>query len=168
MGFSRQAYWSGLPFPFPGDLLNPGIKPLSPALAGRFVTTQPLWKPHTQDIDRKPKLSLEPWLWEAFKKCLSGAALVTHYKEPASQCRWHGFDPWSRKTLHATEQRSPSTTTVEPLLQSPDLQYLSARRRPCPAGREATPKRSLSPAAREWALSGSEDPHSQDKNKKVI
>ena len=32
MGFSRQEYWSGLPFLFPGYLLNPGIKPASPAL----------------------------------------------------------------------------------------------------------------------------------------
>ena len=32
MGFSRQEYWSGLPFPSPGDLPDPGIKPWSPAL----------------------------------------------------------------------------------------------------------------------------------------
>ena len=32
MGFSRQQYWSGLPFPSPGDLPNPGIEPGSPAL----------------------------------------------------------------------------------------------------------------------------------------
>ena len=32
MGFSRQEYWSGLPFPSPGDLPNPGIEPESPAL----------------------------------------------------------------------------------------------------------------------------------------
>ena len=32
MGFSRQQYWSGLPFPSPGDLSNPGIEPRSPAL----------------------------------------------------------------------------------------------------------------------------------------
>ena len=32
MGFSRQEYWSGLPFPSPGDLLDPGIEPTSPAL----------------------------------------------------------------------------------------------------------------------------------------
>ena len=32
MGFSRQEYWSGLPFPSPGDLPDPGIKPISPAL----------------------------------------------------------------------------------------------------------------------------------------
>ena len=36
MGFPRQECWSGLPFPSPGDLLDPGIKPESSALAGRF------------------------------------------------------------------------------------------------------------------------------------
>ena len=47
MGFSKQEYWSGLPFPPPGDLPDPGIEPTSPvplALAGRFVTTKPLGK----------------------------------------------------------------------------------------------------------------------------
>ena len=42
MGFSRQEYWSGLPYPPPGDLPNPGIEPaslMSPALAGGFFTT---------------------------------------------------------------------------------------------------------------------------------
>ena len=39
MEFSRQEYWSGLPFPSPGDLSDPGIKPMSPALAGGFLTT---------------------------------------------------------------------------------------------------------------------------------
>jgi len=34
MGLSRQEYWSGLPFPSPGDLPSPGIKPVSSALAG--------------------------------------------------------------------------------------------------------------------------------------
>ena len=41
MGFSRQEYWSGLPFPSPGDLPNSGTGPVSPALAGGFFTTQP-------------------------------------------------------------------------------------------------------------------------------
>ena len=40
-GSSVQEYWSGLPVPFPGDLPNPGIKPMSPALASRFFTTEP-------------------------------------------------------------------------------------------------------------------------------
>ena len=41
MGFHRQEYWSGLPFCPPGDLPNPGIKPVSPSLAGGFFTTEP-------------------------------------------------------------------------------------------------------------------------------
>ena len=40
MGFSRQEYWGGLPFPIPGNLPNPGVKPKSPALAGGFFTTE--------------------------------------------------------------------------------------------------------------------------------
>ena len=48
VGFSRQEYWSGLPFLFPGDLPDPGIKPMSPvspAMAGRYFTTEPPGKP---------------------------------------------------------------------------------------------------------------------------
>ena len=41
MGFPRQEYWSGLPFPNPGDLLDPGIKPASPALAEGLFSTEP-------------------------------------------------------------------------------------------------------------------------------
>ena len=40
MGFSRQEYWSGLPFPSPGDLLDPGIKPRSPALQADSLLTE--------------------------------------------------------------------------------------------------------------------------------
>ena len=49
MGFPRQEYWSGLPFPFPGDLPDPGIEPESFALAGRFFTTEPQGKPVQYD-----------------------------------------------------------------------------------------------------------------------
>ena len=41
MGFYRQGYWSGLPFPSPGDLSDPGIEPRSPALQGRLSTSEP-------------------------------------------------------------------------------------------------------------------------------
>ena len=46
MGFSRQEYWSGLLCPPPGDLLDPGIKPVSlrPELAGGFFTTSATWE----------------------------------------------------------------------------------------------------------------------------
>ena len=45
MVFPRQKYWSGLPFPSPGDLPDPGIEPTSPALAGGFFTTEPPGNP---------------------------------------------------------------------------------------------------------------------------
>ena len=45
MEFSRQGYWSGLPFPSPGDLPNPGIKPRSPALQADALPSEPLGKP---------------------------------------------------------------------------------------------------------------------------
>ena len=41
MGFSRQEYWSGLPFPSPGDLPDPGIEPGSPALRADALTSEP-------------------------------------------------------------------------------------------------------------------------------
>ena len=41
MGFSRQEYWSGLPFPSPGDLPNPGMEPGSPALEADALTSEP-------------------------------------------------------------------------------------------------------------------------------
>ena len=47
IGFPRQEYQSGLPFPPPGDLADPGIEPASPALAGRFFTTVPPGKSHS-------------------------------------------------------------------------------------------------------------------------
>ena len=59
MGFPRQEYWSGLSFPPPGELPNPGIKPespVSPALQVDSLSTEPLGKPQ---IDLKKKKSSE-------------------------------------------------------------------------------------------------------------
>ena len=41
MGFSRQEHWSGLPFPSPGDLSDPGIEPGSPASEADALTSEP-------------------------------------------------------------------------------------------------------------------------------
>jgi len=51
MGFSRREHWSGLPFPSPGDLPSPTIKPMSPAVAGRFFTTELPGKPNYMHTD---------------------------------------------------------------------------------------------------------------------
>ena len=57
MGFPRQDDWIGLACPSPGDLPDPGIKPSSPALAGRFFTTEPPGKSQTS-TDRTSNLRL--------------------------------------------------------------------------------------------------------------
>ena len=62
MGFSRQEYLSGLPFPSPGHLLDLGIKPMSPALAGRFLTTEPPGKASASKLmSRRMLISLKTY-----------------------------------------------------------------------------------------------------------
>ena len=69
MGFSRQEYWSGLPFPPPGDLPNPGIKstsPVSPALQVDSLLTEP-WGKLTADEHRRlrqDRAQVLPLLWD--------------------------------------------------------------------------------------------------------
>ena len=49
MGFSRQEYWNGLPFPSPGNLPSPGVKPGSPALEADSLPSEPPGKPQYKD-----------------------------------------------------------------------------------------------------------------------
>ena len=53
MGFSRHEYWSGLPFPPPVDLPNPGVEHESPASAGRFFTTGAIWEAERKEQKHK-------------------------------------------------------------------------------------------------------------------
>ena len=65
MEISRQDYWTGLPFPSPGDLPDPGIKPMSPessALASGFFTIEPPVKPNTQTAAAAKSLQSCPTL----------------------------------------------------------------------------------------------------------
>ena len=57
MGFSRQEYWSRLPFPSPGDLPDPGIEPWSPAFQADTLTSEPRGKNHSVMSD-----SATPWI----------------------------------------------------------------------------------------------------------
>ena len=69
MGVSRQEYWSGLPFPSPGDLPDLGIKPTSlasPALAGEFFTNCTTWE--AQHICFPP----DEWMGEKSSQRISG------------------------------------------------------------------------------------------------
>ena len=73
MGFSKQEYWSGLPFPPPRESSWPrhrSTSPVSPALAGRFFTTEPPGKPIT---DRSPMIII--YLWDN-RVCFDGFGVV--------------------------------------------------------------------------------------------
>ena len=50
MEFSRPEYWSGQPFPSPGDLPNPGIEPSSPALQVNYLLAEPQGKPKNTGV----------------------------------------------------------------------------------------------------------------------
>ena len=63
MGFPREEYWSRWPFPFLGDLPNPGIKPLSLALAGGFFTPEPPGKPQNLGAFKNKYVLLIVILW---------------------------------------------------------------------------------------------------------
>ena len=71
--FFRQEYWSGFPFPPPGDLPDPGIKPaspVSPAVAGGFLTTE---------LPGKPMVSLNaPKLVKVYRKSIITSTKCAH------------------------------------------------------------------------------------------
>ena len=80
----RQEYWSGLPFPSPGDLHDPGIELESPTLASRFFSTEPPGQP-PQHTYNPPNLvsgianSLQPWL-STCKSALWGSSSLLNSK----------------------------------------------------------------------------------------
>ena len=63
MGFSRKEYWSGLPFPPPGDLPNPGIELRSPALQAEALTSEPPGKPSIKQWELTQRKPLEYKTW---------------------------------------------------------------------------------------------------------
>ena len=96
MGFSRQEYWSRLPFPSPGDLPNSGIKPRSPAYAGRCFNlwatkgTNTIREVPTSRNNHLPKASLPTAITLGLWGWLSS-------KEFTCKCRRCRFDPWVGK-----------------------------------------------------------------------
>ena len=94
MGFSRQEYWSGLPFPSPGDLPDPGIEPGSPALEAEALTSEPPGKP------RKHYFINTVWLdgiIDSVDRSLSKLQETVKDREA-----WHS--PWGRKESDTTER----------------------------------------------------------------
>ena len=82
MGFSRQEYWRGLPFPTSGDLLQPGIEPISrgsPTLAGGCFTTVHLWTP-----PRAQRMSLQAEWASEWSRLVVSDSLRPQRLEPTS------------------------------------------------------------------------------------
>ena len=62
MEFSRQEYWSGLPFPSPGDLPDPGIESRSPALQADALPSEPPGKSLVAQLGKNPPAMQETWI----------------------------------------------------------------------------------------------------------
>ena len=90
MGFPRQEYWNGLPFPSPGDLPNPGNEPLSPVLAGGFFTTEPPGKLNNKIIYHLPTRRIYP-----------GGTVIKNLPVSARDARETGLIPGSGRPLYS-------------------------------------------------------------------
>ena len=108
MEFPRQEYWSGLLFPSPGDVPDPGIKPRSPTLqADSLRSKAPEWRTnipveeHASGIkDRNLRRYRGCWDKNSTLDMLTSRWLSwwLRGKQPTCQCRRHGFDPWVEKS----------------------------------------------------------------------
>ena len=98
MGFSRQEYWSGLPFPSPGDLPNPGIEPRSPALEADALTSEPPGKPlltHYSTVILIKEAMRLSWGWCPSGLCSKPKAKPAH---ASGLWNWH-LTPTNHKQL---------------------------------------------------------------------
>ena len=115
MGFSRQECWSGLPFPFPGDLPDPGIKPGSPAFQADGLPSEP-----------PGKLSYKKYSFICFKdstKYLRNPPLpISEIIVEGSIDKSHRISMWistswfSKITWFCIINNSRSRTTIKPVL----------------------------------------------------
>ena len=89
--------------------------------------------------------------------------MLYHLSYQGSQCRRHRFNPWSRKSPHATENLSPSAATIQPVLQGPGTATTEAHapQSPRSAAREATTVRSPRTRTRESPHTAVMSQHSQ-------
>ena len=93
MEFSRQEYWSRLPFPPPGDLPHPGIELASPALAGRFLTIEPPGKPLICMYSYMNGIPCREYSWKDYCDSLRGRGIQVA-GDPADRETSHRVDIW--------------------------------------------------------------------------
>ena len=92
-GFSRQEYWSGLPFPSPGDLPNPGIEPGSPALQAEALPSEPPGLNPSPKVTNIPQDQIStPLLWNIWSVASYWFVLkplINSYNQDHAPCRQH-------------------------------------------------------------------------------
>ena len=133
MGFSSQEFWSGLPFSSPRELPDPGIEPASPALAGRFFTTEPPGKlyPLCLSLNNNLFICIFHWIYQITLKYtiiifltlrLSNwfkATQLIEGRKARSACLWRPH-PQSPRHHHTSTQhmwhRGPRISTMIPQL----------------------------------------------------
>ena len=114
MQFSRHEYWSGLPFPSPGDLPNPGIELGSPELAGRFLTVWATREAHIYILYSMPIYVLSVnWLFWYLYLCLYSYACM-----PAKSLQ-------SCPSLCDPTDCSPSGSSIHRILQARILEWVA-------------------------------------------
>ena len=123
MGYSRQEYWSGLPFPPPGDLPNPGIKPMCPALS--IFTSEPPGTPNITQKINKSEPESRPLICRLvfFLNCVGYFLVTSHYSQfNYFSTRWDCFWVWSTVLnllwlqlcrLHSTSEKAASAQDCE-------------------------------------------------------
>ena len=138
MGCPRQEYWSGLPFPSPGDPPGPGVEPVSPALAGRFFTAElpgkstkgmgpPFWQSTCLEEKKKasPSEGGKDALPDSFAPCFQFERLHSVCPAPLDSkgmCQpWLQCGVWPRAGLERGGSRDRGETLHIPGNQTPIL-----------------------------------------------
>ena len=105
LGFSRQDYWSGLPFPFPGDLPNPGVELMSPALQADSLSH--IW------ATRETTLLLFGYCWAVVVQSLICVWLFQPHGQKHSRL------PWPSPSLWVCSNTCPFSQWCHPTIQPP-------------------------------------------------
>ena len=112
MDFPRQEYWSGLPFTSPGNFRDPGIELESPALAGKFFTTESPAKPKNSIYLLAKRLQEMVWpIWKTACLFLKDPAIPTPSYLPK-----RSENGWTLKTSEVKETRHKATYCMIPFI----------------------------------------------------
>ena len=121
MGFSRQEYWSGLPFPSPEDLPNTGMEPRSPTLQADSLLSQPPWASLiAQLLKNSTAMQETPIRFLGGKDPLEKGKAI-HSSILAWRIPW--TSPWGRKESDMTKQLSLSWPRLWPILVKVPCQF---------------------------------------------